>query len=160
MVLLVVMWTYCAPGVRSEFFGNIGKLLVFRRGRDVDRSELFGLFDGFAAPLARVHIIGGLPFAQEVHGEHGELLTCAAAQEHHGVLLTGQSQNAQQALHGVVMDALVIFAPVAHFENGHPGVVDLQNAFAGLFQNGKGQDRRSGAEIENTVHGGCLSSKD
>ena len=140
-------------GCQRQVFGNVGKLFIFRTGRDVDRAKLLGLFDGLDAPFARVHVIGGLPFPQEVHGEHSKLLARAPAQKHHRVLFGGQAQYAQQALHGVEMDGLIIFAPMAHFENGHAGVVDLQNALAGFFQNGERQDRGASAEIENTVHG-------
>jgi hypothetical protein len=51
------------------------------------------------------------------------------------------------------MDGVVVFAPVADFQKRHAGPVDLQNGLTGLFENGNGMDRGTGAEIVDTSHG-------
>ena len=102
--------------------GDAGGDLFGAVGDDINVSDELGFFDGFGGPGAGVGIVSGLAVTEEVHGGEGELSGGAAGHEEDAVAF-GDIEEFFDVGDGFVVYGGVFFSAVAHFHDGHAGVL-------------------------------------
>jgi hypothetical protein len=122
--------------------GNAGRDFFAAVSGNIDVAEQFTFLDGFGSPCTGIGIVGRLAFAEQVHRDEGKLGGCPSGHEQHAVAF----RNVEKFFDigdGFVVHSGIFLAAVAHFHDGHAGVLVVDQFRLCLFEDLLRQRRRT-----------------
>ena len=114
-----------SAGNKARAVGDVRERSILARGKRAGRAVELGFVEGFLAPGAGEHVIGGA-CAHEVH-RHAGKLRGAAALHKENLVVVGHAEQRSKGRLGRVDDLLERRTSMAHLHHRQPGTVPVEH---------------------------------
>jgi hypothetical protein len=117
---------------------------------DAGRSQRFGIGNRLFDPGPGIEKFGSFAIGHKVQRHHCKLKSGAALNEQN-VMAIRDSQHVTDIGNSFIVDIIVMFSPVTHFDEGHSRPLVIYEIGLGFFQGCKWQGAWTGRKVENSI---------